>query len=286
MAFRLLQLYSLSVLLSALLCVPGTMRGYVRGYTRLYSQEKQRTIDILYDSHVDERGLSVEDMEQKPLAEIRSKLYATERRVLEALETLNNNASKPITVVWECAKRENFENPQFIWFGIPYIKNRCNKLTFHASDLWRMEKIGITECLFDDNSFLDLVNQHAIKQNYGDGLWNAFAEYVAEVERDLYKDFYAYRDIMKSVSLWNYYPEAVFDFSALADIEMLSHILASTDCRIILYTGGWHAGAIEQFLIDNAGYKKIHSFIKPTTPPTDTSNELNTLFLAPLDEKP
>jgi len=74
--------------------------------------------------------------------------------------------------------------------------------------------------------------------------------------------------------------EAYFDkndcFDRLADIEMLSHILASDKKIIILYAGGWHCENILKFLQRN-GFTCTR-YIE------NNGNELNAGFLSALQQ--
>lgn len=248
--------------------------GYVYGYSRLYCEATKTTIDILYDVHIKEK-LSVEDFQNLPLAEIKSRLYPTEQRVVQALEKLN--ASDHVVVIWESSpSKRNLPNNAFIGYANRLIGQSFQHLNYIAADTWRHDVPGITELLYDD-SLLNLVDKDTIINHYGSDVLGALEKYSSEIFKAHVHDFRHHRELMKDLTLPQHHPYNFSPFSALADIEMLSHILCSIDNRIILYAGGEHAANVQRFLEAYVGFKRVYSFI------TLKATELDPGLLAPLE---
>ncbi len=257
-----------------------SLNAYIYGYTRLYRQDTHTTLDILYDVHYEERGLSSDDMLHKPLSEIRPQLFCTERYLLDALDVLND-ATQPVTVVWECVDLVADCRPVFLEYGIPLVQMRCPNFNFYASDTWRKRNIEISDYILDQNSLLlELIDKDAITRISGMDVWHSFVELSVTVENKLLQTFYHFRDVMRSHTIVDYHPRAGLEFAELADIEMLSHILSTPDKKIVLYAGGTHAKNIQEFLVKFGHFRVAHSFVH------EDYQELDTGLLAPLIDEP
>jgi hypothetical protein len=253
----------------------GSISAYVVGYERLYNPQTNVIVDILHDAHLPEHILLGRNVEEWPFSLVKSELYQTEQRVLDALELLNRNTPGMVDVIWEDGNRYDrrlFEliNLNFFEKKLQFIsgceclvrRQFCN-LNVISSDMCRpvfmllvLAHAGI-EKEIDGMSFRNLIpvsdgDMAIILSQYGDETWHAFDQLREQTTSSLAKKWYGQEFSKESMN-------GLFDlpFIALTDCEMLRNILSSHKPHVFLYCGGAHAKGISEFLIKHAGFKRI-----------------------------
>ncbi len=278
--------------------------GYPCGYTQLYRAGTRTTVDVLYDLHVEERGISLDQLDRVSASyqAFKKRLFESEKQVLHALERLNVTAEpQSIDLIWECYAAYRPGAPEFISYG-KAIKSFFKNLHFIYGDTCRDNGFcGLFKVKFDGeviqfpnragSTFESPVPLSAdrikkIVLNSGQVTWLNFKHYYEETmkkARDHFKPF------QKHVIDY----ERLFDnnehYDALADVEILSNILASDKKRIIVYIGGWHSASIVPFLKangfnENFTHKTFHGDFPRSYNALCHYDELTTSQLSPLSQ--
>ena len=241
------------LLMSSLLSIP--LYPYVYGYTRLYRADIDMTIDIVYDIHIPVRNLSHDSMYYDLCGDLKGGLYPTERALVESLERLNQTHPQDTTVIWESwGDRPGFypEEVHLLTYPGRLVEHRLRNLRFIHSDTWRSEYPGLMVSLLDGSLLLQRIDRDAIIRRSGQDTWDQFQTLVQSTTQDLVN---AYRPIRPRLGR-SHFGDSVYKknffgkspYTELADIEMLSHILASPHRRVVVYAGGYHGRNISNFL--------------------------------------
>ncbi len=250
-----------------LLAIPARMSAYITGYDRLFDHRTNKIVDILYDEHVQEKSLSERDIKKKGFNYIKNRLYKTERRFLDILATINTNAPGQVDLVWEYGLKDGGED-QFIGAGKCLVKKQFKNINFICADTSRdaFQELLLSDqnrhpnkqykgVSFQEPMPLPDVKKVDIFKNSGKDAWLAYeklhADTIARVKAEYADDYLRGYDLSEE----DFEEENAFD--ALADIEMLSHVLASPTSHVIVYAGGWHSRRISGFL-KKCGYKRLH----------------------------
>ena len=250
---------------SVILCCSAKVYAYPYGYTRLYRSDTQTIVDIVYDTHVATKKLSHYDMDVLLCDDIKQGLYASERALLESLERLNQAHPHDVTVVWETSPGASYRDVQLLTYPQRLIANRLRNIHFVHSDTWRCDYPKSILSLFDGTSLRHRVNSQAIIDQSGQHAWE---QYCALMDQTTRKVTALYSPLKNSVrnscrgdSTYMAHFCQNYTFAELADLEMLSHVLASPHHRIIVYAGGFHAINIANFLQASAGYQLVRSVV-------------------------
>ncbi len=247
----------------------SVLRATVTGYDRFYNSTNNVLIDVLYDTHVHEDTISRKDFKYKPLPYLEERLYPTEKRLMQALRTLNEKAPGSVDVIWEHGIYSDLVE-QFIGHSVRLVKEQFNNINFIASDMSRdsFEQLFIAPgprhlnrevAGISMNNPMPLPDDRiaGIIANSGDRAWQEYEKYHKATIQNLQYYFSApylagqefVREKLGKSDHW----------CALTDIEMLSYILSSNKPHIIVYAGGWHSGNIAAFLEKNLDYKRVYS---------------------------
>lgn len=235
--------------------------GWLSGYTMLVGQ---RTIHIGHDVHDNVRGVKKKHIKKKSGA-LDRKLYPTESRFLQELEKLNSaSKSQAVDVVWETPSRR-IEKGAFISLGYGVVQKHYKNLNLIVSDTFRNRfedqfLDGYRDAaVFNDPAPLSKAQIAAIRKNSGEQAWQSFSEFRNSVIQGLQAKFLPH--FKRGDQLSEDYFEELDIFDSLADVELLSHILASSKQTVIVYAGGWHSEYIVQFLasLGNKAYGDLQS---------------------------
>ncbi len=266
----------------------------VNGYTRLYRADIDQTIDIVHDNHIVENGLSQEDMSVLPIDKIKPKLFSSEQRFLEVLESLDKSSQTgEIAFIGESRGDHNYGIPLFIDHTERLVAQRLNTIKFIHADNWRRDKRGLIDFLMLGKSPLYLIDNDAIIKHSGLPAWDALANLITQSTEAITNYFTALElsEGRKQEMLFHFkrHPlqvkELIFveyylhnpDFWALCDIEIISHILSTPHKRIIVYAGWWHVANITDFLTNKACYQLIETYSNSTISPEAHPEILNPL---------
>ncbi len=278
--------FSAALLLSSSI----SLKGYLIGYDRLYCRKNNVTIDILHDDHQSQRRLSRKQMERKPFSYVKSRLYKTEMRILDALANIQSVRPEAVELVWELGKFHVAGDSAFLAHGHNLVRKKFTKLRFVAGDLARDAFEGILlerpsrrsknlNYRIDGTSIgkpVPLPDNRikAIERNYGQDKCQLFKGYFDTTAQRATKHY------KKGFLRGKRFKKADFKrqsrFHTLGDIEMLSYVLASKKKHIILYCGGWHADNITEFLVKKMGFRLTHEVY-------NDGYEIRVKDMAPLD---
>jgi hypothetical protein len=234
---------------TALLFCSSPVHAYIEGYARLGKLGGETTIDILYDLH--------ESHPQKGM-------FPSEKKFAAILTTLNKS-SKGVDLVWEWDNIRPPRDHTFISSYPPHIIKNLRNITFISADTCRL------------SGYAGLFNWkgYRFKNRAGSSLAEPVPfgpkrrrQLLVRAGKSVYDNYVALYS--QTVSKLNTYfacrRKTRLDYTrdfwendtyhAIADLEMLYHILVSEKERIIVYCGGWHSYNIATFLIDN-GYLTV-----------------------------
>ncbi len=280
-----ISLLRLVGLTGVLLFSVSSSPAYVNGYIKFYGAATKTIIDVIFDSHEDSPTHTYDEISSLEYADIKNALWATEKTTLEAFEYLNDYSPHPIDLVWESSPTDPSRRPMLIsadWI----VKNRFSRIHFKHADTWRDDfahlflrrrklRYGVS---LENPVPVGSKTYQLIKNQVGPSVTQAFNELRERVKceaRDYYKPHFTRK--RRGYNFWDTHIRNNDIYDAIADIEMLSHILSSNKRRIILYAGNWHCANISDFLEAN-GFTVIYEVV-------DTSeSELYTHELSPLME--
>ncbi len=260
---------------AAILILLGSsqMYPYAYGYTRLYRPDTQTLIDIVYDVHKSTRTLSHDDMDLFLCDDIKQGLYPTEKVLVESLEHLNQVYPHDVTVIWEHSPHFNPARVHLLTYPDRLVINRLRNINFVAADTWRTDYPGCIASLLGGGSLAHRVNRQAIIENSGHQVWEQYQACMSTTLRKVMTAYAPHRDKVRYSHFNDEIYRSLFfgkaPYSELADLEMLSHILASPHHRIVLFAGGAHGSSIADFLRCYTPYQVVHSVID------SSRNEIN-----------
>ncbi len=258
------------------LCSALPIYSYVYGYTRLYRAPtgtgEGTTVDLLYDCH-QPNDLSINEMESLPIPTIKKELHPSELRVLEALEKINTSPlAKSVALIWENATEGVPRDSSFIAYSHRLIRRRLRKIAYLYADTSRA-RVAMA-CMQGKSFFWGLDPEYTYRgisfrnpihlckgrirkiiARSGKQAWKQLNSLriraVSSFKNCGIEEFEKYLKMQEKGSGFAFFHERVFlAFCKLADVEILSHILATSKKRIIVYCGGLHAENIESQLID------------------------------------
>ena len=250
-----------------LLSYSPLLKSYAYGYTRLYRPDTQTTVDLVYDEHSAAKKLSHYDMDVLLCDDIKQGLYASERALLESLERLNQAHPHDVTVVWETSPGASYRDVQLLTYPQRLIANRLRNIHFVHSDTWRQDYPRRLLSLLSGNSLLPLIDRNAIIQESGPHGWDEYHGLLQKTTRKIIAQYGPLKGILptsqRGDATWTdhvyCHNNNNYTYAELADLEMLSHVLASPHHHIVLFAGGFHCENIAHFLQSSAGYHEVHS---------------------------
>ncbi len=264
----------LSVGILLALSFSNAILGYARGYTEMYRPYTNTTLDVIYDVHINEIGVTTDEILNQPLSTLKHRLYPTEARIVDGLDKLNWLApDKSIDLVWEGRPDTIPLDPVFLGCK-NQVKDTFTRLNFiygdsyrrDFEDSWSWNTHGIRSSMTGPSSFespvpLSFEMISKIITHSGEQAWAGFKRYYDEkiaAIKNYYRPWYQTDTFMYSQTHFrdNYL------YHSIADLEFLSHILASDKKKIVLYAGGWHCDNIVEFLKAN-GFGVIEEFVYP-----------------------
>ncbi len=236
-----------------ILCCSAQVYAYPYGNTRLYRPDTRTAVDIIYDSRVATKNLSHNGMDVLLCDDIKQgRRYASERALLESLECLNQTHPHDVTVVWESSPGVPYRDVQLLTYPQRLIAHRLRNIHFVHSDTWRCDYPKSVLALCNGKSLWNRVNSHAIIHQPGQHVWE---QYCALMDQTTWKETALYSPLQHSVRNSSRGDPLYMDhfnqnlmYTELANLEMLSHVLASPHHRIIVYAGGFHGMNIANFL--------------------------------------
>ncbi len=262
--------------ISVLLLIGMQAKGCVIGYARLYNPETKKSVDILYDKHQPERSLSDYDFQTLPVDEIKQQLYPTERHFLEAVEYIDvSDDAEATAIVGESNGSDHAWGGKFLGYLNSLVADRLQNITYVDADMIRRNgQIGPL------HTMLPLSSGTAMRMifNAGESAWRNYYEYYCEMNKK-----------SEELTWWNYcwnYDIYNENWYALADVEMLLHILSLSQSRIIVYCGGWHGAHLTQFLKEKAGFVDIYGYETGPVELWTYKREIDCDHLWPLEYSP
>lgn len=240
--------------------------AYVYGYSRFYRHDTETTIDLVYDRHTPADNLSHDAMHSDLCDEIKQGLHPSEKVLVDSLEHLNQVHPQDTTVIWEHAGPQFYpKEVHLLTYPERLVIRRLRNLKFVSSDTWRHEYPGCILSVLRGSSLHTRVNRDAIIENSGYEVWENYRATMKATQSRLVNTYSPHRELV-ATSKYNddLYKDLFFarhPYSEIADLEMLSHILASSHRRIVLFAGGAHSESIANFLIENTEYELVHSVI-------------------------
>ena len=267
-------------------CNSIRLAAYVVAYDRLYSKDTNVVIDILHDDHATQRRLSRRDMLKKSFSYVKKRLYKTEKRILQALDRIQQVAPGKVDLIWELGLYSEPGDSAFLAHGHKLVKKQFPRLNFIVGDIARdaledilLSRSGALTYTIDGTSInnpvpLPKARMHSIKKRYGAKGWQSFKSFFTTTAKRVTKHFT--RGFLAGKRYKHSYFEKLDSFDALCDIELVSHILSSEKKHIIVYCGGWHADNLTDFLMDKMGYDLTHEVY-------NRGREVPVRKLAPLD---
>jgi len=233
----------------------------------MYRPDTQTTLDIVYDVHIP-TNLSHNDLELSLCDDIKQGLYSTERVLVDSLERLNQTHQGETSVVWEHTRKPNLIPVHVHLLSSPQrlIWNRLKNLHLIASDGWRNDYPHCIHALLNGGSLHKRVDRQAIIRQSGIGAWEKYQRFMYDTTSRLISSYGRYKNRIATSRLGDTTYEDIFikqlvPYSELADLEMLSHILASPHERIVLFAGGAHCERIVEFLLANTTFQGVHSVV-------------------------
>lgn len=221
----------------------------------------------MYDEHSAAKKLTFEDMSTLLCDDIKQGLYPTEKVLVESLERLNQTYPHDATVIWEIAPDARYSVVNLLAHPHRLIENRLQNIHFVNSDSWRQDYPRSLLSLVNGNSLLPRINRDAIIQQSGPHSWEKYYALLQKTTGKIIAQFEPLKGMIRTsrrgdaISTAHVYFS--YTYAELADIEMLSHILASPHHRIVLFAGGFHCQNIAHFLETCAGYHMVHSAVNP-----------------------
>jgi hypothetical protein len=243
------------------------------GYDRIYNPYSNVTIDIIYDHHVHNPFLKRQDLLEGDIAFIEQCLDPTERRFLQVLKKIDDRGSGAfVDLIWEHGY-ESLGVDQFIAFSERLVKDRFRNINYIAGDMSRRAFLELLYmppirgrrssttsygwCTFDKPMELTEDRILQIFKNSGNRAWDEFSDLYVLVLNQL-KSRLAHRYFNGHIFKREDRPGSIAEIAALTDIEMLSHILASSKPHCIVFAGSWHAYHISKFLTERLHCHVIH----------------------------
>ncbi len=228
-------------------------KAYVVGFSRLYNPETKKSVDIVYDFHVEERNLTADDFEYKAVEYLKKHLYSSERRFLEAVEGLNDSEEAyTVAVIGESYGTSGYK-AMFIAHLNSLIADRLTSITYVDGDTARFRFLrgyrGVVKGVLSISApeILGLI------LNAGKSTWRNYYE-LYDKTINVFTKKVPYLDDQ----YWRWEYRGDNHFHALADVEMLKHILSLPQSHVIVYCGGWHGANIARFLREKAGFENIY----------------------------
>ncbi len=281
-----MRYFQISTLILLLGCMysPFT-RAYVYGYTRLYRPDTQTTVDLLYDVHIKE-AIRFKELADESYAGIKKRLFPSEKRVLEAFERLNRSSSS-VAIVWESSRTLPWRSPYFVNYSDFLVAQRFLHLSFSHADSCRRhfekacrEGRTVAGCSFANPFPITQAMKSALTAYNGHQVWRAYTALRAQTLSNIQQyGAHAFRNHRQA------HPIAFAAWSALTDLEMLTHILTSPKKHIIAYCGGAHLMTVAAFLKEHGRY---HAIFEHNTGPmrrVGVEPEIDTALLKLLDSE-
>ncbi len=234
-----------------------SLNGWVCNYAKLYNPSTLTTVDILYDVH-----------QRHP----QDGLYPTEAKLHTILTELNRATSEEIEIVWESSPEGasyELSSGLFLQRYPSHIKASLRNFKFTYADTCRFT--GYSALFEMDNPFDFFVNEAGSTFDepfpFSEDRKNQIKLRAGTAVFDNYQALYS----QTVTSLKHYFSNAYRNrnpvnkerdflendrFHAIADLEMLFHILVSEKSRIIMYCGAQHSANITSFLEGN-GYIRL-----------------------------
>lgn len=240
--------------------------GNPYAYAEVYRPLDQARIDIVFDRHTHEKGLSPAQLRfhARSLPTLKPVIFPTEARMLTALENINNFGER-VDLIWEAYPSLISTEPAFMGCCGPLVKKTFTSINFIYGDQRRIrfEKLfnvmlnGVVlprstmdGGVFDIPMPLSLEWVNDIIKNSGLEIWQNYKRYYDEKIKALQDYFRASYTNQTTLDHEQHFHRNSL-FHEMADLEFLAHILASDKKRIILYAGGNHCVRILKFLTDN-----------------------------------
>jgi hypothetical protein len=260
----------MNILLRLSLCIAvafglaaESAHAYVYAFSRFYNRKLKTTVDILYDEHINPKDpITNEDWGFANDDRIKRKLFPTERHLLYIFEQLNKySKAKSVDLIFE----NNFRTVSVFISSSYLLTTKLTNLNYIHSDTWRDALFSLFKCYnFQHYSRPCSVNNPAplpecrkvqIIRNSPticDKYLNLRRRTITQLENEFLPVLRRERSLDSEKDLI-LAPACI----AIADLEILSHILASTKKRIIVYAGGAHCENIRDFLLQTHEYIEV-----------------------------
>lgn len=249
----------------SMLCSSQNMIGYAYGYTRLYRPDTRTTVDLVYDYHKATRDLTHVEMDLDLCDDIKQGLYPTEKMLVESLEHLNREHPQDTTVIWEHDYNMLPAEVHLLTYPQRLVMNRLRNVHFVAADTWRHDYPSCISSLLRGGSLHHRVNRQAIVQQSGAHVWEQYQALMNLTVGKLLTAYGTYRDRVAASrhndALYRQLFFAKTPYAELADLEMISHLLASPHRHIVVFAGGLHCENIANFLRCYTPFELVHSAI-------------------------
>jgi hypothetical protein len=254
-------------LCASFVCLGSVVYPKICGYARLYHQKSGAAVHLIYDRHDRIANLTDSEMWLAPYEQVKSKLYRSEQHILTLLETLNGQApANSVEVIWESHPRmfSGGYYPQFIVMGERFVKEQFTNLSYIHADTCRATGLfglltikDFSYCNLSNVSFSNPVplpdeRQIRIIQNS-----KVCYDQYARLRQDTVQKLKVLESGAKNnVSFVRHAVVTDPTMVAVTDLEMLSHILASSKKKILLYAGSHHCENIRKFLLNTGEYRE------------------------------
>jgi hypothetical protein len=260
-----------------ILFVKTSSEAYVSGHSKFFRDSTQTTVDLLYDTHVEYDFIPRTKTGKVDIAakNLLSRVHPTERKVMAIFDHFSAAIPGSIDVIWEIGGQRTPYNSEFIGFA-PFILERNKGLNVIRSDYWRnsfdslfnyndgtyfQNSVGST---FENPFPLAQSRVDRINLQSGAQAQSFFLHQHAQLTREILEVYRPLGIASKKTGLnFEYHFDNDFHHQ-IADIELLSNILASDKKRILVYAGGWHCENLTRIL-PAYGFREVCSnFGHPT----------------------
>lgn len=266
-----------------ILSIKTSSEAYVSGHSKFFRDSTQTTIDLLYDVHVRNDSIPRTKTGEVDIADKNLLNYVrpTERRVMSILDRFSSAISESFDVIWEKGAQQMPSSSQFIAFA-PLILEKKAGLNVVRGDHWRDSFESLFPSSYVPSSFVVYQQYYyvSLKNSVGSTFENPFPlpqNRITSIRLNsgsqagtnfLNQHAQLTQDIKNYYKLWGEKKMSWIDheshfrsndlFHRIADVELLSHVLASGKKRIVVYAGGWHCENLKG-LLPAYGFREVSS---------------------------